>query len=632
MSGIFGCIYLKEGFQDSKDICAIAASMEGWGPDGVSTSIKDTAAFGHALLKVTVESLYEKMPLWDDDIKVLFTAAARLDNREELCDIFDIPSSERAQVADGKLMFKAYKKWGENACKYIFGDWSFAAWHSKERRLFLGRDHLGNTGLFYYFKPPLVVFASSPSAILTHPAVTSQLDELKLASNLGLEVPKDSSRTFWKDIYYLPAAHHVTFSGDKRHVDKFWDLANISPLRLSNDASYVEGFLEHFRRAVSVRLNSFRPIGTQLSCGLDSSAVTALAARELKQQNKALVAYTSVPLHSAEKLFPNRITNEWSLANSVAVLYDNVEHIAISSADVTPLAAVRRSLDITKTPLHAAANMTWIISLHEHARKRDIGVLLTGQLGNGGISWSGGIGYIFNLFANHSWRRGLQALTSWKNYHGYSWRRALKSQILRPILLPLRSAYRNFFHPTFYSFPQVDFMKKLGVKAGQMEPQHLDPLTERMLTIIRNGTMVGPISHSFGSYYHMEQRDPTADVRLLEFCMAIPDEQNTFNGGERMMVRRSMEGIVPDGVRWNIVRGMQSADLLYRLDNQHLEVTKQLAQLQYINEVTQYVDIHAMTESWNRMTTSPSAAVTHLAECLMRGFSTAYFLQDNASG
>ena len=149
MSGIFGFINMDGRPASREHFRAMAEKMAPWGPDGVGSMITGNAAFGHALLIVTHESRFEKMPVYDQDEGIIFTAAARLDNRDELCDTFGITHPERPTMSDGQLVLRAYKKWGADSCKHIFGDWSFAAWHIKEQRLFLARDRLGNTALYY---------------------------------------------------------------------------------------------------------------------------------------------------------------------------------------------------------------------------------------------------------------------------------------------------------------------------------------------------------------------------------------------------------------------------------------------------------------------------------------------------
>lgn len=144
--------------------------------------------------------------------------------------------------------------------------------------------------------------------------------------------------------------------------------------------------------------------------------------------------------------------------------------------------------------------------------------------------------------------------------------------------------------------------------------------------MIRNGTMVGPFWHSFGTYYNMEQRDPTADVRLLEYCMGIPVEQDTYEGGQRMLIRRAMSGILPETVRWNTIRGKQAADVTYRVMEQRADVERQLTGFQLTGEVTRYIDVAAMKLAWESLSSSLASATPSLIYAFLRAFNTAYFL------
>jgi asparagine synthase (glutamine-hydrolysing) len=65
--------------------------------------------------------------------------------------------------------------------------------------------------------------------------------------------------------------------------------------------------------------------------------------------------------------------------------------------------------------------------------------------------------------------------------------------------------------------------------------------------------------------YGAEFRDPTSDLRVVEFCLAIPDEQYLQRGRDRMLVRRAMAGLVPDAVLQRHTRGAQSPDWYERL-------------------------------------------------------------------
>jgi asparagine synthase (glutamine-hydrolysing) len=256
--------------------------------------------------------------------------------------------------------------------------------------------------------------------------------------------------------------------------------------------------------------------------------------------------------------------------------------------------------------------------------------MLTGQLGNGGVSWSGGMNYIYYLFTGNQWRKGWRAFDARRKNLGMSWFRAFKSQLLRPVLAPVRYEYQRFLHQIkqsnlLYSFPRGDFIRRMGFhNSTDMIMKRMDPLTERMLTTMDNGTMAGTLWHSVGSFYRMDIRDPTADVRLLEYCMGVPDEQDTFAGGERMLIRRAMNGILPDAVRWNSIRGRQAADAVLRLIDQQNDIDREIIRLESSPEVTQYLDIEAMKRAWK--TILLKNWTSERVDALLRSINNSHFL------
>jgi len=99
--------------------------------------------------------------------------------------------------------------------------------------------------------------------------------------------------------------------------------------------------------------------------------------------------------------------------------------------------------------------------------------------------------------------------------------------------------------------------------------------------------MVGPIWHVMGAAFGLEVRDPTADIRLLEYCLSVPGEQDTLGGGERMLIRRAMEGLLPTEVQWNKIRGRQAADVALRLLRHPEEMEAVLGRLAVHREAPQ---------------------------------------------
>ncbi len=612
-----------------------------WGPDGISIVSSDAAVFGFASLAVLPESPYEIMPWQDGETGVLFTATARLDNRDQLCDLFGIAAAESATMADGRLVWEAYRRWGVESPGYLYGDWSFAAWNSRSRRLFLARDQLGNTGLHYFSRPPFFAFASDPEGLFALPEIERRIDEKYVASHLVIFGLGDADDTCWVNVKQLLSGSALIADSEGKQVRQYWEMKEVSPDIGRKDDEYVAGFLDHYRAAVKTRLRSCRPIGTTLSAGLDSGSVTALAAQALKEEGKTLTAFTSVPQYPASHLVPGALADEWPLAHAVANCFDNLEHLAIDAATVSPLTGIERAVAIAHSPQHAAVNEFWIMALHDAARERGIGAMLTGQLGNGGVSWSGGINRIFFLFADGRWDEGMKAMREWKRHTGRSWIRTVAGRLIRPIIQPGLTHFQNILKGTplpwaDYAAIHPAFAQRMEVlqamrKAGRGKPfdMPIRPFEERRLTMVRNGSMAGPLWHVTGAAFGMEVRDPTADIRLLEYCLSVPHEQDIYSGGQRMLIRRAMAGILPEEVRWNTIRGKQAADVAFRILQHPVEMETTLARLNAHPEVPRYLDLPLMRHVWQDIQATVTRRTAQRAgTILLRGIMSGCFIED----
>ena len=137
MSGIFGVVHLDGSLVQASELDAMRSAMQEWGPDAGGTWRQGPAGLGNLILFDTPEAVHEKPPRESAQGFVLI-AEARLDNRPELCTELRIPAAEVPRLADGELILRAYDRWGQNSPPHLMGDWSFAAWHPKEKRLEFG--------------------------------------------------------------------------------------------------------------------------------------------------------------------------------------------------------------------------------------------------------------------------------------------------------------------------------------------------------------------------------------------------------------------------------------------------------------------------------------------------------------
>jgi asparagine synthase (glutamine-hydrolysing) len=670
MSGIFGILNLDGQPVAHEHLEAMRASMAYWGPDGASIWQSENVGIGHLLLRNTPEAIAESLPRQHPASGVVLTAHARLDNREELIfdfrlPIFDLESHDRqseienrkSKISDSELILHAYLRWGEECAQHLLGDWAFAVWDPRQRKLFIARDHCGISSLYYYREPRFFAFASSIKALLALPQVPKRPNLLHIARVLTVWYGDDGGgKTAYEEILRLPAAHTLTVTADKVETRRYWFLENTPLVRLVSDDEYLEAFLEIYTEAVRCRLRVPFPlhperseakskegegrgggIGATLSSGLDSGSVCALAARELGARGQHLPVFTSVPIYDTQHTTPRgRYGDESPLVELNRQFIGNLDVHYIRAENFSPLAGIERDLEVHDSPMHAAGNVFWIYALRETARQQGLDVLLTGQMGNWTISWMGGIENFWLPILSGQWQ------TLWSRYKrtGSSPWKAVKRYMLRPIVMETLRVFRrsaplglNREPWAAYSAINPQWAHSLDLarrmKASGHDPFFMPPsdFHQARLKVLSVADLGGAILAEQGPPYGLEVRDPTMDKRLMEFCLAIPDEQYRVDGQDRALIRRAMKGLLPDEVRLNTRRGLQAADLGHRILADLPQMQAMLARLEGSELARQVLDLPRMNRVLGALQKEVSVKTTE--ECvtiLTRGMMVGMFL------
>jgi asparagine synthase (glutamine-hydrolysing) len=623
MSGIFGIIHTDGAPIDQEELNAMHSAMLQWGPDAGATWRRDAAGLGCLITFDTPEAKYEQLPA-ESALGFTLTAEARLDNRDELCTELGIPGSERQTLADGRLLLLAHEKWGSDTPGHLLGDWSFAAWHPREKRLFLARDHSGNTALYYFQDARRFAFASSRKALFAL-GVPRRLNEFFLACVLISWTAHEGSQTIELDLSRLPPAHALSLQDGRTSVEQYWRLEDTPELRLGSSQEYSAGLLDILDRAVRDRLRSTAGIGLSLSGGLDSGSTAMLAARALRERGERLRGYTAVPTHDVSHATSDRsLGDEWPYAQSTAEAAGNVDLIPIRGEAMTPIQGIKATLAIHDEPGHAATNAFWIRELLNTARKDGVGVLLTGQGGNATISWNGA--NPANLVRTFI-RAGL-------------WKRAVQQLIYPHLPVGVIRALRQVRYRRGLDWRgsaiNPDFARGLGLSAeyirhtGDATKSELwyPPRRQRYAIIRPGASLIGSMWAENSGALGFDVRDPTLDKRVMEFSIAIPDREfRGPDGMDRWMIRAAMQGLLPDDVRLNRRLGRQAADVGHRLIETAAEVEATLAELEGSELARKYLNLGHVRRVWERLQREIGPDTTHATiTILSRGIMTGLHL------
>ena len=514
------------------------------------------------------------------------------------------------------------------------GDWCLAAPGAQPGEAVLANSAFGNSALYYHRAPDAIYMATSLKELLAYPEVPRRPNLLRVAQVLT-SWSTDGESTGYKDIYRVPPAHTITFRGGEVIKRRYWFPENASPLALGSDAEYAEAFLAVFDQAVRRRMEGGDPAGGTLSGGLDSSSVCALAARALRERGGRLPVFTSVPQHQVEYSRPRSFYDESPFVEATRAYCGNVDVHPIPSDDVTPLAGTRRMLELLDEPSHSPGNFYWIASIMNRAKALGLKTLLTGQNGNGSISYTGHPANAWRCLATGDLRllaRNLprSAAEFWP---------ALKRHWLVPPLHAWRM-WRKRQQPLAaepwlaYSAIRPEFARSLKLGERMQEAGH-DPRfimgdrrAERLATLRLGYNVGGSIWAAVGQGYGIEARDPTSDEDVVEFCLRVPEEQYCVRGQYRSLIRRAMKGLLPDKVRLNEKRGKQAEDLAYRIRAEKADWVEALEGLERSSLAREVLDLPRM----RRLLDSLDAGITRekTDQCMMvltRGMMAGEFLR-----
>ncbi|HEB03620.1 MAG TPA: asparagine synthetase B, partial [Halomonas sp.] len=568
MSAIAGLIQLDASAIDRSTLQRMQTLLTPYGRDAQHSWHQQNAGLSRALLRITPEDSLDQQPLWRAANKFAMVFDGRIDNRDELCEKLGIDMSQAALMADSELVYQACLRWGTETPKHLLGDFALACWEPQRQRLWLARDPLGMRPLYWHQQDSLLAFATMPKALFAIPGLTKAISEEQLHDYLCL-IPMTGPETLYKDVYRVEAGQLAVFENGQVNTQFYHRFDPEYELTLDSDQAYVDALREQLDQAVNRRLRSNGPVGAELSSGLDSSTVTATAAELLAKRSQSLTAFTAVPREGFDgPVIRGRHADESVGASALVKRFNNIEHLLIRTGDTTPLDQLQEVVELLDRPPFNICNMGWWIAIRKNAAQRGIKVLLTGSMGNFSISYEG-YPYLAWLLRKARWItlyrvcKGLiqhQPSLKWRN-------------LLRPCLAPLwpnfiwrlREAARGrILSLTKYSAISPAWSKQLGTqqraKQAGVDTSFQPAWQGRQQRIQSINMMENGDYNALANTFGIEMRDPTADVRLIEFCLSIPESQYVGGGQFKWLLMRLMKDVLPPEILNVKTRGLQSAD------------------------------------------------------------------------
>jgi asparagine synthase (glutamine-hydrolysing) len=540
MSFIFGKYHIKKQKLNDLDLKKMSHELNFWNADDEGLWKNDYIGLGHLMLWNTPESLCEKLPLKSLHSGNVITADARIDNREELFTKLKITDKS---VPDSTLILATYDKYGRDCVNHLLGDFAFVIWDINKEELFCARDHMGIKPFFYYHDNEKFIFASNLKGI------TSVLKNVKLDDdyiNTAIcSTPNPITKTCFENIKKLTPAYTLNVSKEEISINQYWDISIKRNFNFQTEEEYIEYFQFLLKDAIQCRSRTAYALGAQLSGGLDSSAIVAIALDSWEGKKSDFHTFT----HSLSEKYKGKV---FPFKDESEIVKQTIERNNIINNHFTGIER-HNSLKVLEDKIDRLGGLfptgteEMTLELCSIAQENNVRTILSGFLGDSGISFRAN-NYQLEMFITGKWKHLITAL----KYE--------KKPLLEAIKLPLKIVkyYINtilnntsinedeeyFFIKNEFRSPKVK--KNLNQTYYPNTIYSLDRQLQLLMSPVIDQRFL--LENLTGKEWKVETVYPLADKRIIEFALALPIEFKVKKGIKRYIFKKSMQKYISNDV------------------------------------------------------------------------------------
>lgn len=526
MCGITGWIHFKKNLSTEVDtVKRMTETLAKRGPDDTNIWGGNHVLFGHKrLIVVDPECGIQPMSRIKNGNEYTVCYNGELYNTEDIRKELLTKGYTFKGHSDTEVLLQAYIEWEEDCVYHFNGIFAFAIWDSAKEKLFIARDRLGVKPLFYKEENGSLLFGSELKAILAHPSVSAVLDKTGLSEIFGVGPSRTPGLGVFKGIDELRPAHALTYTKDGLKKWRYWNVE--SKPHEDTLAETAEKVRYLFSDAVKRQLVSDVPLCTFLSGGLDSSAITAIAADHYKSEGKGRLHTYSIDYEDNDKFFkadefqPN---SDGPWIDKMTETFNTVHHRSVISQQKL-VDYLIEATSVRDLPGMADVDSSLLWFCREI--KKDFVVGLSGECAD-------------EIFGGYPWFHRKEDLQS----SAFPWMRSTdeRNKLLKPEWqekLKLHDYVQNRYQDTVNETPLLEGESQLEAQRRQLFYLNIQWFMANLLD--RKDRM------SMGA--SLEVRVPFADHRLVEYVWNIPWNVKMHDGREKGILRKALEGILPNEV------------------------------------------------------------------------------------
>ncbi|GAA5157154.1 asparagine synthase (glutamine-hydrolyzing) [Pseudonocardia eucalypti] len=530
MCGITGWLsYGRDLRKQQEAIDAMTETMACRGPDDEGTWVAEHVALGHRRLAI-IDLDGGRQPMTADtpDGPVVIVYSGEAYNFTELRAELSARGHRFITRSDTEVVLRGYLEWGASVAERLNGMYAFAVWDSRTERLVMIRDRMGIKPFYYYPTSDGVLFGSEPKAILANPLAehTVGLDGMREL----FAFIKTPGHAVWEGMREVEPGTVVSVTAQGIRTSRYWTLRTREHTD-DRDASigHVRELLDDIVRR---QLVADVPRCTLLSGGLDSSAMTAIAAKQLGEVGETVRSFAVDFVGQTENFVPDdlRATPDTPYVHDVAARSGTEHRDIVLDSDELADPAVRSKMIRARDMPAGMGDMDASLYLLFAAIRGHSTVALSGESAD---EVFGGYQQFFDPRA----REGLTFpwLVRYDRHFGDD------LSILNPELrrqLDVRGYVQDSYRNAVADIQRLDGESDLEWTMRKISYLHLTRFVRILLDRKDRASMaVG-----------LEVRVPFCDHRLVEYVYNAPWAVKSFDGREKSLLREATRDVLPRSV------------------------------------------------------------------------------------
>ncbi|MBD3385240.1 asparagine synthase (glutamine-hydrolyzing) [candidate division KSB1 bacterium] len=542
MCGICGMALNNTIKPDKKVLDVMNRTLVHRGPDQEGTYTSHGVGLGIRRLAI-VDLKTGDQPISSENDHCVVVCNGEIYNAPELRQTLTARGHSFKTTSDVEVIIHLWEQYGKDCINHLRGMFAFALWDTRQKSLLLARDRFGIKPLYYSILPDGLYFASEQKALLTIPSLSRNMDFLSLSELFTLGFVA-SPKTLFAEIRQLEHSHYLLFNQGVVQSGPYWSL-NLMPEKNSAPIDQLPHMIdEKLAESVNIHTRSDVPVAAWLSAGVDSSAVVAY-----------MLQHVPHPIDVYSLSYEEKSVDEFYKQRTLADFPDYAIRLNKVVCHDRDFNLFPQSVWHCEDPFTSAAEISRLILSRGTASKYK--VVLTGEGAD-------------EVFAGYPWYRGEKLLRYFQflpppirhliaDLPVVKNRFAGAAQVLKgPPKMGLERFSRLIgppasrkWLPALLSAQLLDKSRLWDTKEAKQIPdyhssllslQHLDINVRLCDAIVRHlDRMTMACS--------LEARVPFLDHELVELCCRIPISQRYRIGQEKMMLRKSLKGKIPEEIR-----------------------------------------------------------------------------------